>query len=1014
MTRNPFIVDPSNGSPVRSPARNGLTRFHTNSTYTTSPSVNSYDDQYGQAAHTVNDDGSDAYSENYNSNNFQGMPQGIPPQSPSKAALRYSPERRRRTQFYRDSNPGSPVNPNRYMTNLHESPKRTNDVILDFGSKADVNQSPVITNRYTDDLQRSPIRSPQRSLVVDPLPPITQMYHDDDATDSYYSSMPPPRNEHGSNNLFASRRYSQASSKLTMSTGSTAARSSFDSRDDKFRKSFDDDDAESTFSEETFKETRFELNHPVRKDYVRRANSESKRRPQPHSSDVQKAILKLDNPIPRGLLSTLPRRDSPEFTEMRYTACTVDPDQFLEEGYSLRFAEMNRECQIVVCITMYNEDKFALARTIHSIMKNVAHLCQRKKSHVWGPDGWKKVSVILVSDGRAKVNQGSLDYLASIGVYQEDMAKASVNGDPVKAHIFELTTQVSINDKLDYVSENIVPVQFVFCLKEENKKKINSHRWLFNAFCPVLQPTIVTLVDVGTRLNDTAIYHLWKVFDNDSNVAGAAGQIVAMKGKYGKKLLNPLVASQNFEYKISNILDKPLESLFGYITVLPGALSAYRYRALQNHEDGSGPLNSYFLGETQEGRDHDVFTANMYLAEDRILCWELVAKRDAKWVLKYVKEATGDTDVPEDVPEFISQRRRWLNGAMFAALYAQLHFAQIWKTKHSVTRLIMFHIEFFYQFVQMLFSWFSIANFVLTFYYLAGSMNKVIKHGEALFIFLKYLIFCDLASLFIISMGNRPQGGKHLFITSMVILTFCACYSLICGFVFAARSLNSEYETHKSFINIIVSILSTYGLYAFASIMYMDPWHIITSSVQYFATLPAFTCTLQIFAFCNTHDVSWGTKGSTHESKPLAKATVLQGPDGKQIVETDWPQEVDKKYMEIKSRLKEVEFEEKVIDKTEQHNDYYRDIRTRIVMVWMLSNLILIMAIIQVYEPENTNNNYLIFILWSVAALALFRVIGSMGFLFVKYLRAIVRYIHKSEGSGSWGVAMPNPLSKSG
>jgi chitin synthase len=31
---------------------------------------------------------------------------------------------------------------------------------------------------------------------------------------------------------------------------------------------------------------------------------------------------------------------------------------------------------------------------------------------------------------------------------------------------------------------------------------------------------------------------------------------------------NPLVAAQNFEYKMSNILDKPLESLFGYITVL--------------------------------------------------------------------------------------------------------------------------------------------------------------------------------------------------------------------------------------------------------------------------------------------------------------------------------------------------------------------------------------------------------------------------------------------------------------
>lgn len=29
-----------------------------------------------------------------------------------------------------------------------------------------------------------------------------------------------------------------------------------------------------------------------------------------------------------------------------------------------------------------------------------------------------------------------------------------------------------------------------------------------------------------------------------------------------------VVAAQNFEYKIANILDKPTESLFGYISVL--------------------------------------------------------------------------------------------------------------------------------------------------------------------------------------------------------------------------------------------------------------------------------------------------------------------------------------------------------------------------------------------------------------------------------------------------------------
>lgn len=38
----------------------------------------------------------------------------------------------------------------------------------------------------------------------------------------------------------------------------------------------------------------------------------------------------------------------------------------------------------------------------------------------------------------------------------------------------------------------------------------------------------------------------------NSNVGGACGEIVAMKGKYWQGLVNPLIAAQNFEYKISS------------------------------------------------------------------------------------------------------------------------------------------------------------------------------------------------------------------------------------------------------------------------------------------------------------------------------------------------------------------------------------------------------------------------------------------------------------------------------
>ena len=83
--------------------------------------------------------------------------------------------------------------------------------------------------------------------------------------------------------------------------------------------------------------------------------------------------------------------------------------------------------------------------------------------------------------------------------------------------------------------------------------------------------------------------------------------------------------------------------------MLPGAFSAYRFSALNNGCGKEGPLQKYYLGDEtyrDENVHQDLFTANMYLAEDRILCWELVAKRSEQWVLKYVKAATGETDVP--------------------------------------------------------------------------------------------------------------------------------------------------------------------------------------------------------------------------------------------------------------------------------------------------------------------------------------------------------------------------------
>ena len=186
----------------------------------------------------------------------------------------------------------------------------------------------------------------------------------------------------------------------------------------------------------------------------------------------------------------------------------------------------------------------------------------------------------------------------------------------------------------------------------------------------MIQPEICVLIDAGTKPGHKSIYYLWEAFYNDKNLGGCCGEIHAMINK-GRKLLNPLVAAQNFEYKMSNILDKPLESSFGYVSVLPGAFSAYRFRAIQGR-----PLEQYFHGDhsladrlgSKGIYGMNIFTKNMFLAEDRILCFELVAKAGCKWTLTYVKPSKAETDVPESAVELIGQRRRWLNGSFAASI----------------------------------------------------------------------------------------------------------------------------------------------------------------------------------------------------------------------------------------------------------------------------------------------------------------------------------------------------------
>lgn len=104
--------------------------------------------------------------------------------------------------------------------------------------------------------------------------------------------------------------------------------------------------------------------------------------------------------------------------------------------------------------------------------------------------------------------------------------------------------------------------------------------------------------------------------------------------------------------------DKAVESAFGFCSVLPGAYCVFRWKAIS--ED---PLEEFYKGDDKD--EHNLFKANQFLAEDRILCLEIRNHKDKKYYLTFVPDCIAYTDPPPHFKDFIGQRRRWTNGAIF-------------------------------------------------------------------------------------------------------------------------------------------------------------------------------------------------------------------------------------------------------------------------------------------------------------------------------------------------------------
>mmetsp|Transcript_25089 Transcript_25089/g.28853 ORF Transcript_25089/g.28853 Transcript_25089/m.28853 type:complete len:236 (+) Transcript_25089:576-1283(+) len=187
-----------------------------------------------------------------------------------------------------------------------------------------------------------------------------------------------------------------------------------------------------------------------------------------------------------------------------------------------------------------------------------------------------------------------------------------------------------------------MPVHMV--IKHKNQGKIESHKWFFKGFCEYMQPEFVQIIDCGSIPLWNSISHIVMHMERFTDVGGACGEIecILLEKKDDGAEVNftesVLMRAQYVEYKLSHYMDKAVESLFGFISVLPGAFSTFRWECINGD-----PLNEFLKGSKDEFADINSImncnVANKYLAEDRIMCLEIIAKKGSCYIMHYIPGA---------------------------------------------------------------------------------------------------------------------------------------------------------------------------------------------------------------------------------------------------------------------------------------------------------------------------------------------------------------------------------------
>lgn len=202
----------------------------------------------------------------------------------------------------------------------------------------------------------------------------------------------------------------------------------------------------------------------------------------------------------------------------------------------------------------------------------------------------------------------------------------------------------------------------------------------------------------------------------------------------------------------------------------------------------------------------------------------------------------------------MKQRRRWLNGSTFALAFSVFNFTRIFGTSHTPLRKMCLIFQLAYYGLQLVLTWFLPGVFFLAWYLL---LEEFVEGEDSLFGDFLQVMFGDLFAFmiffqFIVAIANKVHDQKDFY-------TFTRFYFGMVSFLTVVLLVQQITNSCDLFLR--WSAIATSGFLFVCALFHGELYTMITTWIQYTSMVPVFLLAFQIYAICNTHDLSWGTKG---------------------------------------------------------------------------------------------------------------------------------------------------------